>query len=143
MSTNSDSKGGEKEYSAMRVGTLPPHLQPRRTFMNFWPSIIDLLHKLLIFLTEHFVLKPGQGLLDVGLGLALAAPEIAQAVVQAVDRQLSFSSRVRVRSGLAKIQNGWLLLRWPLLALALVIIAGWYGLFVVSVAVFFVATAQA
>jgi hypothetical protein len=111
--------------------------------MNFWHPIIDLLHKLLNFFTEHFVLKPGQGLLDVGLGLALAAPEIAQAVVQAVDRQLSFSSRAKVRSGLAKIQTGWLLLRWPLLALALVIIAGWYGLFVVSVAVFFVATAQA
>jgi hypothetical protein len=107
--------------------------------MSYCNSLIALWHdtalKILSFLADKFIVQPGQGLLDVGLGLALAAPEIAQAVVQAVDRQLSFSSRAKVRDGVAKIQSGWLLLRWPLLAVALIFICGWYGIIVVGVAV--------
>jgi hypothetical protein len=83
---------------------------------------------------EEFVRKPLHGLQEIAEGLALAVPELADALIDAIENQLSAAARARVQAGIDHIVQGWLQLRWPLGIFVLIVGFGWYGVALIIIA---------
>jgi hypothetical protein len=98
---------------------------------RFWRHRIWPVCELLF---EEFVRKPLRGLYDIAQGLELAVPELADALIDAIENQLSREARAKVQAGIDRIVQGWLLLRWPLGMFVLIVGFGWYGVAVIIIA---------
>ena len=79
-------------------------------------------------LFEGLIHRPFLGLVEIGRGLGLAVPELATAIKEAIEEQLSPAGRARVMEGMERLVNGWLQVRWALAVAVLVVVWGWTGL---------------
>ncbi|OAI54616.1 hypothetical protein AYO44_14630 [Planctomycetaceae bacterium SCGC AG-212-F19] len=95
-------------------------------------SVIDAWRKRLWptcqFLFDECIAKPVRGVIEIGKGLILAEPDLADALTQAIASKLSPQARDRVQQGFDHIATGWVLVRVPLVVLVLIAVWGWKGL---------------
>lgn len=79
-------------------------------------------------LVEEYIAKPIRGMIQIGSGLLLVIPDLVDAAKLALVSQMPTEARCRVQEGIDRIAAGWMLVRVPVVVLALVLAFGWDGL---------------
>lgn len=100
----------------------------------------ECVRQSLAYLYEHLVRRPWHGLKDIVHGLALAVPVLCEALRETITSHLSPADLAQLREGLEQLWEGWLQIRWLLVALVLVRQLGWCGLLLFIAGTVFVAS---
>lgn len=104
------------------------------------PSFVSEAFGYIVHPIDQLIVEPLQGLLEVGVGLTLAVPEVAAAAVNAtinaIKENLDFKARLKILAGTAMIIDGLNKLQWYVIGagIAAAVLGGSSGiLLVVSV----------